>query len=83
MIKVKNGEITYSDDKETIVSETLFLLENLKTIANLNEEEINNLSKIVGEVIKGNSKKVLTQFRKNNIKNLFEELGIKTIKGTE
>ncbi len=83
MIKVKNGEITYSDDKETIVSETLFLLENLKTIANLNEEEINNLSKIVGEVIKGNSKKVLTQFRKNNIKNLFEELGIKTIQGTE
>lgn len=79
MIKIKDGEIEYSDDKETIVSETLFLLENLKTIANLNDEEINKLSELVGEVIKGNSKKILTEFRKNKVKELFKELGIKTI----
>ena len=79
MIKIKDGEIEYSDDKETIVSETLFLLENLKTIANLNDEEINKLSELVGEVIKGNSKKILTEFRKNKVKELFKELGVKTI----
>ena len=79
MIKIKDGEITYSDDKETIVSETLFLLENLKIIANLNEEEVNKLSELVGEVIKGNSKKILTEFRKNKVKELFKELGVKTI----
>lgn len=79
MIKIKDGEITYSDDKETIVSETLFLLENLKIIANLNDEEINKLSELVGEVIKGNSKKILTEFRKNKVKELFKELGVKTI----
>lgn len=79
MIKIKDGEIEYYDDKETIVSETLFLLENLKTIANLNDEEINKLSELVGEVIKGNSKKILTEFRKNKVKELFKELGIKTI----
>ena len=79
MIKIKDGEITYSDDRETIVSETLFLLENLKTIANLNDEEINKLSELVGEVIKGNSKKILTEFRKNKVKELFKELGVKTI----
>lgn len=79
MLKVKNGEITYSDDKETIVSETLFLLENLKIIANLNEDEVNKLSEIVGEVLKGNSKNVLVEFRKNDIKNLLVELGVKII----
>lgn len=79
MIKVENGEIEYSDDKETIVSETLLLLENLKIIANLNEEEVNNLSELVGEVIKGNSKKILTELRKNKVKELFKELGVKTI----
>ena len=79
MIKIKDGEIKYSDDKETIVSETLFLLENLKIIANLNEEEVNKLSELVGEVIKGNSKKILTEFRKNKVKELFRELGVKTI----
>lgn len=79
MIKIKDGEIEYSDDKETIVSETLFLLENLKIIANLNDEEINKLSELVGEVIKGNSKKILTEFRKNKVKELFKELGVKTI----
>lgn len=79
MIKIKDGEIEYSDNKETIVSETLFLLENLKIIANLNDEEINKLSELVGEVIKGNSKKILTEFRKNKVKELFKELGVKTI----
>ena len=43
------------------------------------DEEINKLSELVGEVIKGNSKKILTEFRKNKVKELFKELGVKTI----
>ena len=40
MIRVENKEIEFSTDKFTLITETLFLLDNLKEIADLDEEEV-------------------------------------------
>ena len=79
MINVDNGKIEYSGDKFTIISETLFLLDNLKRVAELDEEEVERIATITGDIVRGNSKHILKTQKKKIVDNLMDNLGIKRL----
>ena len=83
MIRVENKEIEFSTDKFTLITETLFLLDNLKEIAELDEEEVERIAAIAGDIIRGNSKHILKNQKKKIIDNLMGDLGIKRITAIE
>ena len=83
MIRVENKEIEFSTDKFTLITETLFLLDNLKEIADLDEEEVERIAAIAGDIIRGNSKHILKKQKKKIIDNLMGDLGIKRITAIE
>ena len=83
MIRVENKEIEFSTDKFTLITETLFLLDNLKEIAKLDEEEVERIAAIAGDVIRGNSKHILKNQKKKIIDKLMGDLGIKRITAIE
>lgn len=83
MIRVENKEIEFSTDKFTIITETLFLLDNLKEIAELDDEEVERIAALAGDIIRGNSKHILKNQKKKIVDNLMGDLGIKRITAIE
>ena len=59
---------------------TLFLLSNLIEIAELNEQEVENVSKVLEKVFLGKSKEVLSEFRGKIMDDIYKDIGINRIK---
>lgn len=79
MIKVINGEITYPQDKHQTIQLTLFLVSNLIEIANLNDEEIENVAGVLERLFRGKSEEVLKEIREKKLEAFYKDLNIKKI----
>ena len=80
MLKVTEEKIVYPKDKQQTIQLTLFLLSNLIEIAELNEQEVENVSKVLEKVFLGKSKEVLLEFRGKIIDDIYKDIGINRIK---
>lgn len=80
MIRVTEDEIVYPKDKHKTIQLTLFLLSNLIEIAELNEQEVENVSKVLEKVFLGKSKEVLLEFRGKIMDDIYKDIGINRIK---
>lgn len=80
MLKITEEKIVYPKDKQQTIQLTLFLLSNLIEIAELNEQEVENVSKVLEKVFLGKSKEVLSEFRGKIIDDIYKDIGINRIK---
>ena len=80
MLKVTEEKIVYPKDKQQTIQLTLFLLSNLIEIAELNEQEVENVSKVLEKVFLGKSKEVLLEFRGKIMDDIYKDIGINRIK---
>ena len=79
MIKVIDGEITYPQDKQQTIQLTLFLVSNLIEIANLNDQEIENVAGVLERVFRGEGKEVIKELKNNAINDIYQDIGIKRL----
>ncbi len=84
MLKITNGKIEFSGNKQVLIQEFICLVSNFSVISKLDEKEIKKISEVINKVfLKEDVSDKVTEYRLEQkevfLEKLYEDLNIKRI----
>lgn len=84
MLKITNGKIEFSGNKQVLIQEFICLVSNFSVVSKLDEKEIKKISEVISKVfLKEDVSDKVTEYRLEQkevfLEKLYEDLNIKRI----